>query len=142
MCAIAGIIGLDTSRQILERMKETMARRGPDGSGIYREGICTLLHTRLAIIDPEGGRQPMACFRGENLYVLVYNGELYNAGELREELERQGHCFEGHSDTEVVLKSFLQWGEGCVERFNGIFAFAIWCEKERRLFLARDRIGV
>ena len=142
MCAIAGIIGLDTSRQILERMKETMARRGPDGSGIYREGICTLLHTRLAIIDPEGGRQPMACFRGENLYVLVYNGELYNAGELREELERQGHCFEGHSDTEVVLKSFLQWGEGCVERFNGIFAFAVWCEKERRLFLARDRIGV
>lgn len=142
MCAIAGIIGLETSKQILEQMKETMARRGPDGSGIYREGICTLLHTRLAIIDPEGGRQPMACFQGDHLYVLVYNGELYNARELRRELELQGHCFEGHSDTEVVLKSFLQWGETCVDRFNGIFAFAIWCEKDRRLFLARDRIGV
>ena len=142
MCAIAGMIGLEATRQVLERMKETMAGRGPDGSGIYREGICTLLHTRLAIIDPQGGRQPMACFQGDHLYVLVYNGELYNATELRQELQTLGHCFEGHSDTEVVLKSFLQWGETCVDRLNGIFAFAVWCEKEKRLFLARDRIGV
>ena len=142
MCAIAGIIGLETGRQTLERMKETMIRRGPDGSGIYREGNCTLLHTRLAVIDPEGGRQPMACFQGDALYVLVYNGELYNTQELRQELQQRGYAFEGHSDTEVVLKSFLQWGEGCVERFNGIFALGVWCEREKKLFLARDRIGV
>ena len=142
MCAIAGIIGLEASQKILERMKETMARRGPDGNGIYREGNCALLHTRLAVIDPEGGRQPMACTQGNDMYVLVYNGELYNTQELRQELTQKGYVFEGHSDTEVVLKAFLCWGEACVDRFNGIFAFAVWCEREQRLFLARDRIGV
>ena len=142
MCAIAGIIGLRTAEQTIAQMKETMHRRGPDGSGCYREGDCTLLHTRLAIIDPAGGRQPMAFSRGGELYVLVYNGELYNTEELRRELAALGHSFEGHSDTEVVLHAYIAWGEQCVSRFNGIFAFALWEEHTRRLFLARDRIGV
>ena len=142
MCAIAGIIGLEAAESVLEKMLGSMAARGPDGQGIYREGDCCLLHTRLAIIDPQGGRQPMALTRGGELYVLSYNGELYNTEQLRRELRSLGHRFEGHSDTEVVLHAFSQWGEECVNRFNGIFAFAVWEEHSKRLFLARDRIGV
>ncbi len=142
MCAIAGIIGLDIPPETIESMLRSMHRRGPDGRGCYREKDCTLLHSRLAIIDPAGGRQPMACSRGKELYVLVYNGELYNTESLRRELTALGHGFEGHSDTEVVLHAYMQWGEDCVNRFNGIFAFAVWEEHNRRLFLARDRIGV
>ena len=123
-------------------MLSTMHRRGPDGNGIYRRGDCTLLHARLAIIDPEGGRQPMELEFGGRHYCIVYNGELYNTPELRHQLEKLGHRFLGHSDTEVVLHSYAQWKEDCVHRFNGIFAFAVWEEEERRLFLARDRIGV
>jgi asparagine synthase (glutamine-hydrolysing) len=101
-----------------------------------------LLHARLAIIDPAGGAQPMILQMGEQRYILVYNGELYNTAELRRDLEQQGHRFEGHSDTEVVLHAYIQWGDQCVERFNGIFAFAVWEQGRGRLFLARDRIGV
>ncbi len=142
MCAIAGIIGLDISQETIDKMLQSMHRRGPDGRGCYREKDCTLLHSRLAIIDPAGGRQPMAISRGKELYVLIYNGELYNTQALRRELTDRGHHFEGHSDTEVVLHSFLEWGEDCVHKLNGIFAFAVWEEHSRRLFLARDRIGV
>ena len=142
MCGIAGIIGLDTGQNTLQQMLSSMAPRGPDGQGIYREGDCTLLHRRLAIIDPHGGRQPMACTQGQELYVLVYNGELYNTESLRRELTAHGHRFEGHSDTEVVLHAYMQWGEDCVLKFNGIFAFAVWEANGKRMFLARDRIGV
>lgn len=142
MCAIAGIIGLDCSPEIIDKMLDTMHRRGPDGRGCYQEKDCTLLHSRLAIIDPDGGRQPMALSRGNELYVLVYNGELYNTDSVRRELKKLGHSFEGHSDTEVVLHAYAQWGGDCVHKFNGIFAFAVWEEHTKRLFLARDRIGV
>ena len=142
MCAIAGLLDLEAEQQTLDKMLKTMERRGPDGRGIRRFPGCTLLHSRLAVIDPEGGQQPMElCWPGEN-YTLVYNGELYNTEELRRELLALGHSFCGHSDTEVVLHSYAQWGSGCLERFNGIFAFAVWEERGRRLFLARDRIGV
>ena len=142
MCAIAGIIGLEARPETVKKMLATMERRGPDGQGVYADGPAALLHSRLAIIDPEGGRQPMALsFGGEN-YVLVYNGELYNTEEIRGELARLGHIFEGHSDTEVLLHAYAQWGEECVHKCNGIFAFGVWEEKSRRLFLARDRIGV
>ena len=136
MCGIAGMVGLTASRETQEKILATMTRRGPDGSGIFQQGACTLLHSRLAIIDPAGGAQPMTC-RG---CTIVYNGELYNTGELRRELEKQGHLFFSRSDTEVVLRGYLQWGEECVHHYNGIFAFAVW--DGRRLFLARDRIGV
>ncbi len=142
MCAISGIIDLHSDEIICKNMLSTIHRRGPDGNGIYRRGDCTLLHARLAIIDPEGGRQPMEFEYGGRHYCIVYNGELYNTPELRRQLEKLGHRFLGHSDTEVVLHSYAEWKEDCVHRFNGIFAFGIWEEEERRLFLARDRIGV
>ena len=142
MCAIAGILGLPCCPEIAQEMLKTMARRGPDGSGVYQEGECALLHARLAVIDLMGGRQPMEVSWAGERYVLIYNGELYNTRELRWELEKLGHSFLGRSDTEVLLHAFCQWGEGCLEKLNGIFAFAVWQEKSRRLFLARDRMGV
>lgn len=142
MCAISGLIGIIPDEKIIEKMLRTMHRRGPDGEGIYKDNECTLLHTRLAIIDPQGGAQPMACtYRGSD-YTIVYNGELYNADEIRNALIKLGHYFHGHSDTEVVLHAYCQWQENSLEMLNGIFAFAVWNKKEHSLFLARDRIGV
>ena len=142
MCAIAGMISLNSSLEIQEKMLATMTRRGPDAKGVYEKEECCLLHARLAIIDPDGGKQPMELTRGGEHYVLVYNGELYNTEDIRKELLQEGHTFFGHSDTEVVLHSYVQWGKDCVHRFNGIFAFGVWEEKAKRMFLARDRIGV
>jgi len=142
MSAIAGMIGKPLERSSVQAMLETMHRRGPDGNGVFQEGNTSLLHTRLAIIDPAGGSQPMALsFAGED-YVLIYNGELYNTQELRRELEAMGHCFSGHSDTEVLLHAYAEFGQNCLNRLNGIFSFAVWEHKQKRLFLARDRIGV
>jgi len=142
MCAIAGMIGVKAEEFVVQKMLKSMERRGPDGQGVYRREDTTLLHTRLAIIDPSGGAQPMKLSWAGERFILVYNGELYNTEEIRMELLKLGHVFEGHSDTEVVLHAYAQWGRDCVERFNGIFAFGAWEEKRRRLFLARDRIGV
>ena len=136
MCGIAGMVGLTAGPDTQQKILATMARRGPDGSGVFQEGPCTLLHSRLAIIDPQGGAQPMTALG----HTIVYNGELYNTNEIRRELECLGHGFETRCDTEVVLRSYIQWGADCLERFNGIFAFAVW--DGRGLFLARDRIGV
>ena len=142
MCAIAGVLDLLAEPEVLEQMLATMARRGPDGRGVFQDSQCTLLHTRLAVIDPEGGQQPMVLEWGKETYALVYNGELYNTHELRQELAGLGHQFLTHSDTEVVLHGYAQWGKDCVHRFNGIYALAVWEKNSRRLFLARDRIGV
>ena len=142
MCAIAGVISLAAEQSTQKAMLRTMACRGPDGSGIWQNQRCCLLHSRLAIIDPAGGAQPMVLQDAQEQYVLVYNGELYNTAELRRELERLGHCFVGHSDTEVLLHAYVRWGREVLHRLNGIFAFAVWEVKKNRLFLARDRIGV
>lgn len=142
MCAISGCVGLNVSEATIQKMLATMARRGPDGQGIYRNGECTLLHTRLAIIDPAGGQQPMRLHWGDEDYCLSYNGELYNTQQLRQSLASLGHQFLDRSDTEVVLHAYAQWGEEALEKMNGIFAFAVWEAKKKRLFLARDRIGV
>lgn len=142
MCAIAGIIGLSAGENVCSSFLETMRRRGPDGKGIYKKDNCTLLHTRLAIIDPEGGKQPMQCNWREAQYTIVYNGELYNTAEIRKLLIRAGHDFKTRTDTEVVLRAFIQWGEESLQLLNGIFAFAVWNEEEKSLFLARDRMGV
>ena len=142
MCAISGIIGLSAEPEVIHKMLKTMARRGPDGENYFQEDDAALLHSRLAIIDPQGGRQPMELeWEGER-YCLVYNGELYNTAELRRDLENLGHLFQGHSDTEVVLHAYAQYGWECVHHFNGIFALGVWERKRKRLFLARDRIGV
>lgn len=142
MCAIAGMIHQKTDEEICGKILKTMVRRGPDDCGVYRDEECTLLHARLTIIDPEGGAQPMELDWAGEHFVLVYNGELYNTREIRRELEKTGHIFTGHSDTEVVLHAYCQWGENCLQYLNGIFAFAVWAENEKILFMARDRIGV
>lgn len=142
MSAIAGVFGHGSELQTVDAMLETMKRRGPDQSGVRTLEDGVLLHARLAVMDPNGGQQPMQLLWGNIHYDLVYNGELYNARELRHELEALGHRFLGCSDTEILLHSYVQWGADCLKRMNGIFAFAVWEEEPKRLFLARDRIGV
>lgn len=145
MCGIAGIVGFEADMReemkICENMQKTLLRRGPDQRGIVLTENVALIHTRLAVIDVVNGRQPMKFIMGEQTYIIVYNGELYNTAEIRRELEEDFE-FETASDTEVVLKSFVKWGTECVKKLNGIFAFAVWEEHNRRLFVARDRIGV
>ncbi len=127
---------------IIEKMTRTLGRRGPDEQGMYiKENVC-LMHRRLIVIDPDNGKQPMTVHSGENNITLVYNGELYNTDELRRELIRCGYEFTGHSDTEVLLKSYLHWGSECVKQLNGIFSFAVYDERDKSLFMARDPIGV
>ena len=142
MCAIAGILHLRYHESTIQKMLHTMQHRGPDGNGVAMTEGCCLLHSRLAIIDPEGGQQPMKLQWQGKVYTLVYNGELYNTEEIRSELMKAGHLFEGHSDTEVLLHAFAQWEDGCLEKLNGIYAFAVWERVSKRLFLARDRMGV
>lgn len=146
MCGIAGWIDTeaDLSEQgpLLQAMADTLACRGPDAAGHWLSPHAALAHRRLIVVDPAGGAQPMLWRRGDRTYVLTYNGELYNTAEVRRELELRGHAFSGHSDTEALLAAFVEWGPACLERLNGIFAFAVWCASERRLFLARDRLGV
>ena len=146
MCGIAGWMEKDcrmTERsQTLKAMSETLERRGPDENGTYINGDLALIHRRLAVIDRENGKQPMSARHGDVTYVIVYNGELYNSAALREELRADGYHFRGHSDTEVVLKTYIKYGARCGEKLNGIFAFAVFNTKERSLFLCRDKIGV
>ncbi|GAB7389314.1 asparagine synthase (glutamine-hydrolyzing) [Bacillaceae bacterium] len=146
MCGIAGWIDwhddLTNRRPVLERMAERMYWRGPDAAGFWLSKHAAFAHRRLIVVDPKGGGQPMIRALGDRTYTLVYNGELYNTDDLREELAARGHSFRTTSDTEVLLVSFIEWGEDCVEKLNGIFAFAIWDEARQRLFLARDRLGV
>lgn len=142
MCGIAGQIGFEEDMRrmsgVMQQMSAVLAPRGPDASGVYCDENAYLVHRRLIVIDPDNGAQPMSF--GD--YTLVYNGELYNTAEIRQQLESKGVEFTGHSDTEVVLKAFAVLGDDCVKLFNGIFAFAVWDSRRRRLFLARDRIGV
>ncbi|HBB52813.1 MAG TPA: asparagine synthase (glutamine-hydrolyzing) [Legionellales bacterium] len=144
MCGIAGIYHLKqqpVANIILTKMNDAMLHRGPDGDGIWLEKNIGLAHRRLSIIDlSQHAHQPMMDTTGR--YVLSYNGEVYNFRELRIELERCGHAFYSKSDTEVVLKAFAQWGEKALEKFNGMFALAIWDRQEKTLFLARDRYGI
>ncbi len=147
MCGIAGQVGGDPRRiaeqtDIYAAMQQALVRRGPDQKGQYIEGPAALLHARLAVVDIEGGRQPMELDRGGEHYVIVYNGELYNTPELRAQLVAAGHAFRGHSDTEVLLHAFAEWDAPCLEKLNGIFAFAVWRSRAQTLFLARDRCGV
>ena len=142
MCGIAGWINHDGSPINIEKlgkMGDVLAHRGPDASGNWSEGGTGFAHKRLSIIDIEGGAQPMLSASGR--YAITYNGELYNFRELREKY-LMDYPFSTSSDTEVILASYERWGESCVTRFNGIFAFAIWDREERRLFCARDHYGV
>ncbi len=143
MCGIAGIVeqkpGAAPARDVLERMASLLQHRGPDDQGIAVRGEAGLAHRRLSIIDLSGGHQPMEGAGGA--LTIVFNGEIYNFREVRSALESKGAAFATRSDTEVLLQAYAAWGERCVERLNGMFAFAIWDAPRRRLFAARDRLG-
>lgn len=146
MCGIAGWIDwnrdITKETSILKNMSDTLKQRGPDESGMWLSTHAGLVHRRLVVIDPDNGRQPMIRYNNGKKYILIYNGELYNADEIREELIKKNYEFEGHSDTEVLLNAYIEWGEKCVEHFNGIYAFAIWDDYENKIFASRDRMGV
>lgn len=142
MCGIAGILSSDIDlrgeKLLVEKMGKTLKKRGPDAASLYLTPEVALIHRRLSVIDVENGAQPMHFGK----YVIVYNGEIYNTDEVRNELEGFGYKFDTHCDTEVVLKAYDKWGNESVKKLNGIFAYAIYDKKENSLFACRDRIGV
>src|ERR671933_1631691 len=147
MCGIAGWADFDrnltTERAVAQAMTDTMACRGPDAEGLWIAPHVVLGHRRLAVIDPEGGLQPMVVEEDERvLAALTYSGEVYNFRELRAELSARGHRFRTHSDTEVVLRAYLEWGEDFVDHLNGMYAFALWDARIEELLLVRDRMGI
>ncbi len=144
MCGIAGVLNLNNApveRNVLERMNRTLSHRGPDDEGYFLDGNLGLANKRLAIIDTSSeARQPM--HNEDQTLCIVSNGEIYNYLELAEALKGLGHVFKSHSDTEVILHSYEEWGASCVDRFIGMWAFAIWDRKKKSLFLSRDRFGI
>ncbi|WP_327072760.1 asparagine synthase (glutamine-hydrolyzing) [Kitasatospora purpeofusca] len=146
MCGITGWVSFHQdvrhSAPVIEAMTATMTLRGPDAGGVWLGRHAALGHRRLAVIDIDGGAQPMPDRRDEPGVVLTYSGEVYNHHQLRAELRAKGHRFETRSDTEVVLRAYQEWGDALVERLEGMYAFAVWDEREQRLLLVRDRLGV
>lgn len=146
MCGITGWIDWqqDLSQQgsVVKKMSSTLSRRGPDASNVSISRHVLLGHTRLIVVDPAGGLQPMTKTKNDSLYKIIYNGELYNTEEIRQTLVKRGYAFQSYSDTEVLLTAYIEWGEQCVEHLNGIFAFAVWDQDAEQLFIARDRLGV
>ncbi|EKV32741.1 Asparagine synthetase [Caenispirillum salinarum AK4] len=144
MCGIVGIYHAradhPVDQALLHAMNESQHHRGPDGGGLFAEDGVGLGHRRLSIIDVGGGAQPL--FNEDGSVVVVYNGEIYNFAELFEELRARGHVFRTHCDTEAIVHAWEEWGEDCVRRFRGMFAFAIWDRRRHTLFLARDRLGI
>jgi len=144
MCGIAGIFDIEGKREInealLHDMNESQFHRGPDEGGLHIEPGLGLAHRRLSIIDISTGQQPM--FNQDRSVAIVFNGEIYNFKEIRKELEKLGYVFSTNSDTEVIIHSWVAWGEKCVDRLRGMFAFAIWDRSQGTLFLARDRLGI
>ena len=146
MCGITGWVAfeqdLTSKRELIDAMTETITSRGPDATGVWSDHHVLLGHRRLAVIDLPGGAQPMSVSTPHGDVVIVYSGEAYNFTELREELIQKGERFTTSSDTEVVLRGYLQWGESLADRLNGMYAFAIWDSRERRLVMMRDRMGI
>lgn len=144
MCGIAGMFDLEGRREIdrelLSAMNDAQFHRGPDEGGLHDEPGLGFAHRRLSIIDLSSGQQPM--FNAAGTTVVTFNGEIYNFMEIRAELEAMGYAFRTHCDTEVIVYAWDAWGETCVERFRGMFAFAVWDRPKETLFLARDRLGV
>ncbi|MBU9724053.1 MULTISPECIES: asparagine synthase (glutamine-hydrolyzing) [Bacillaceae] len=146
MCGITGWIDfrrpLTDERKTVEKMTKPLHQRGPDATNTWLEKHVAFGHKRLIVIDPDGGKQPMVRNHRGKTFTLCYNGELYNTEEIRQELLSQGYSFQSHSDTEVLLIAYIHWREQCVEKLNGIFAFAVWDGERKQVFLARDRLGV
>lgn len=146
MCGITGWINLKSqlpqNTEIIKDMTNSLSKRGPDEEGYYIDRKVHLGHKRLTVVDPSGGKQPMIKKYGDKKYTIIYNGELYNTEEIRRKLLDKGHQFNSYSDTEVLLTSYMEWGENCLQEFNGIYAFAIWDEYKNSIFMARDPLGV
>jgi asparagine synthase (glutamine-hydrolysing) len=146
MCGIAGWVAFDRDlgqeRALIDAMTETMSCRGPDASGVWSDRNATLGHRRLAVIDIPGGVQPMSVSTPNGDVAMVYSGEVYNFKELRHDLVKRGEKCVTSSDTEVVLRGYLQWGEAVADRLNGMYAFAIWDSRMRKLVMIRDRMGI
>ena len=146
MCGFVGIVNLknnlDSKKNSLISMNNTLKKRGPDECGYHTEENILLAHRRLSVIDPEGGKQPMTYKYNGNTYIIAYNGQIYNTKELQEDLKQNNIELETHSDTEILLKSYVLHKENLINKLNGIFAFAIWNQKEKELFIARDHFGV
>ncbi|MDO8497930.1 MAG: asparagine synthase (glutamine-hydrolyzing) [bacterium] len=139
MCGIGGFIGFKND-ELIKEMSANLKHRGPDGEGFYIDEHVSLLNRRLAIIDRKGGDQPI--YNEDKSVVVVYNGEIYNYRKLREELEKKGHTFSTHSDTEVIVHGYEQWGDEAFDRYNGMFGVALYDKKKKRLILARDHFGI
>ena len=144
MCGIAGIVAADQlrpqERDRLVAMRDIIAHRGPDDAGVFVDRFAGLAHRRLSIVDFAAGHQPLG--NEDGTVQVVFNGEIYNHAEIRPLLEAHGHRYQTRSDTETIVHAYEEWGDACVERFRGMFAFAIWDAKRRRLLLARDRLGI
>ena len=146
MCGIVGFVNykkeLPNKKNVINTMTQTLSNRGPDEEGLYLNNNVALGHKRLIVIDPQGGKQPMIQRFSQGEFIIVYNGQIYNTKELRKTLTENGFTFYGHSDTEVLLKSYIHYGKDVVKHLNGIFSFAIWNTKTQELFMARDHFGV
>ncbi|KKI93579.1 asparagine synthase [Bacillus sp. SA1-12] len=146
MCGITGWINFRENiiqkQDTVKKMTETLEKRGPDDTNIWGEENVLFGHKRLIVVDPECGIQPMTRTKEGNSYTICYNGELYNTEDIRKVLLTKGYTFKGHSDTEVLLQSYIEWEEECIHHLNGIFAFAVWDSAKEKLFIGRDRLGV
>ncbi|MBT2688992.1 asparagine synthase (glutamine-hydrolyzing) [Bacillus sp. ISL-47] len=146
MCGITGWVDFqkDLRKETAKigKMTDTLAKRGPDDTNVWTDIHAGFGHKRLIVVDPAGGKQPMTREKQNSRYTICYNGELYNTEDIRKELLIKGYSFNGHSDTEVLLTSYMEWGEDCLKYLNGIFAFAVWDERKEQLFIGRDRLGV
>ena len=144
MCGITGIVDVAErsaiNQSLIKAMNDSLTHRGPDGDGFHFEPGVGLGHRRLSIIDLEGGKQPL--YNEDETVVVTYNGEIYNFQELATELQSLGHEFRTHCDTEVIVHAWEEWGTDCLQRFNGMFAFALWDRNRETVFLARDRLGI
>src|SRR5262245_20041906 len=144
MCGIAGFVSVDgldqdaTSRAI--RMRDVITHRGPDEAGLRVDSHAALAHRRLSIVDLSTGQQPTSNEDGS--IWIIFNGEIYNHADIRRDLEARGHVYRSRSDTETIVHAYEEWGDECVHRFRGMFAFAIWAAPKRRLLLVRDRLGI
>ncbi|GJM79202.1 hypothetical protein HMSSN139_16980 [Paenibacillus sp. HMSSN-139] len=138
MCGITGFIewnrDLTKESDLVLSMTSCLEKRGPDAQGTWISGPCAFGHRRLSVMDPENGAQPMIIHEEDAVFTIVYNGEIYNAPELKAELQRRGRTFRTNCDTEVLLQSYIEWGPDCVYRLNGIYAFAIWDSVREHVF--------
>lgn len=146
MCGFAGWVDLDRDlsleEETIRKMTDKLSKRGPDDHAVHMSRHALLGHRRLVVVDPQGGAQPMSRTEEGNCYTIIYNGELYNTEDIRKKLVSMGYSFRSYSDTEVLLTAYIAWGVDCLKEFNGIYAFAIWDESRRQLFMARDPLGV